>query len=78
MLNDPNIQIIPSFFLFAILFYTSLHSLRKYWKEFGNLDRQTQIQFVSRAVSCVNALIVTLAAAYVLLTDENLYKNKLM
>lgn len=78
MTNDPNLQIIPSFFLFTILFHSSLHLFRKYWKEFKNLEAHVQIQFVSRVVSCINAIVITLAAAYVLLTDDNLYANKLV
>ena len=76
--DNPNLQIIPSFFLFTILFYSSLHLFRKYWKKFRNLNTNLQIQFISRVISCINALIVTLAATYVLLTDDNIYNHKLM
>ncbi|CAF0809336.1 unnamed protein product [Brachionus calyciflorus] len=69
---------VPFSVIFASIFYISLYLFRKYWVSFNRLDASVQIQFISRVVSSIHALIVTLLGSYVLIADHDLYSNKLI
>ncbi|CAF1086891.1 unnamed protein product [Brachionus calyciflorus] len=71
-------QAAPFSVIFAFIFYLSLYLFRKYWISFSQLDSSIQIQFISRVVSSIHALIVTLLGSYVLIADHDLYSNKLI
>lgn len=79
--SSKHLQMVTSFLFFFLLFYVSLFSLRVYlaiFRKNHSLRYIDLIQFVSRITSTVHAVVATVLAAKVLLTDKNLYENQLV
>jgi hypothetical protein len=72
-----NTQIVLISFCFGSLFYLVKTLLKTLSKKFNRWSHNEQIQVISRLVSSVHAILVTVLAVYVLITDSDLYLNKL-
>ena len=73
-----NTQIVLISFCFGSFFYLLKIAFKTLSKQFNKWSQNEQIQVISRVVSSIHAILVTILAVYVLITDSDLYLNRLM